>query len=533
MDSSHRSPRNGLRRQANTRCGVSRWAAPGGPRRYGALAAIVAVALAGLFANGNWGLKRGVSSSDAVDGHHGQVDAEPIGRRAAATLSVPLLVPLDYNTQVVLVGTLILGMSGGTVGTFLLLRKQALLGDVVSHAALPGVGIAFLVMELSQAGNGKWLPGLLLGAAIASTIAMVVTTLLRRTTRIKDDAALAIVLSVFFGIGIVLLTMVQRLPSGNAAGLGHFIYGKAAAMRVADVQLMALIAALTMSICLLLFKEFRVLAFDERFAAAQGWPVTLLDLLLKSTVVVIAVIGLQSVGLLLVVALIIVPPTAARFWSERLATVMLLSAAFGGGAGVMGVLLSAAYPRVATGATITLCGSGLFVVSLFLGTRRGLFWRWIMLRRLRRKAGEQHLLRAFCELVAGDRGGVSIDELCRGTVTPAQLAKQRSWTSGQLRRALRRAAARGWIRMLDGRYQLTQQGAAAARRVVRNHRLWELYLIQFADTAPAAVDRLADDIEHVLDPELIGLLEEQLAAERDELPESPHQLTPPPPSGKS
>jgi manganese/zinc/iron transport system permease protein len=431
---------------------------------------------------------------------------------------------LDYNTRVVLLGSVVLGMSGGVVGTFLLLRKQALLGDVVSHAALPGVGLAFLTMEILQPGSGKWLPGLLLGAATAAAFSMGLTTWLRHATRLKDDAVLAIVLSVFFGLGIVLLTMVQRLPTGNAAGLAHFIYGKAAAMRAADVRWMAAIALVSVVLCAALFKELRLLAFDERFAASQGWPVVVLDLLIKSLAVIVAVVGLQSVGLLLVVAVLIVPPAAARFWSERLAMLLVLAALFGGVAAGAGVMLSAVYPRMATGATITLCGTVLFIVSLLCGVRRGLLWRWFVLRGVKRKQEDQHLLRAFYEQLCGERGGVTEEELCQEVVTAAQLVAHRSWSARDVVRLLRRAQRNGYVTQTKAGYQLTLRGAALARQVVRNHRLWELYLIRYADSAPALVDRQVDEIEHVLDAELLSQLEEQLAAEDRELPRSPHRV---------
>ncbi|GIW92594.1 MAG: manganese ABC transporter permease [Pirellulaceae bacterium] len=429
----------------------------------------------------------------------------------------------DYNTLVVWSGAVALGAGGGVVGVFLLLRKQALLGDVVSHAALPGVGLAFLVLELVRAGSGKWVPGLLLGAALAGFTGIAASTLLRRGTRLKDDAVLAVVLSVYFGLGIVLLTIVQRLPGGNQAGLPHFIYGKAAALRMSDVQVISAVVTLAVLVCLLLFKELRLLAFDERFAAAQGWPVVALDLVLKVLVVAIAVVGLQGVGLLLVVAVLIVPPAAARFWTERLDRMVAISAAFGALAGLAGVAISASWPRVATGATIALCDSVLFALSMALGVERGLLRRWWHLYAARRRQDEHHLLRACYELLAGERGGVAPQELCDGVVRVDGLVRWRGWSPQKLRRLLERGQRRGWIRPDPQGWRLTPAGAAEACRHVRNHRLWELYLVKHADVAIDLADRRADDIEHVLDPELVAMLEEELETGGG-LPSSPHRV---------
>ncbi len=429
----------------------------------------------------------------------------------------------EYNTLVVWWGAIVLGAGGGVVGAFLLLRKQALLGDVVSHAALPGVGLAFLVGESLRIGSGKWLPGLLLGAAVAGLVGIGATTALRRVTRLKDDAVLAVVLSVFFGLGIALLTVVQRMPGGNQAGLPHFIYGKAAALRLSDVQLITAVTLVAVAVCLVLYKELRLLAFDERFAAAEGWPIVALDLVLKGLVVAIAVVGLQGVGLLLVVAVLIVPPAAARFWTERLATMLGLSAAFGAAAGLVGVAISASWPRVATGATIALCNCLLFAFSMAFGWERGLVRRWWLIRNHRWRQDQEHLLRACYELLVGERGGVTADDLCAGILPMNVFITWRDWSPSKVRRMLQLGEQKGWLRREASGWRLTGEGAQQAIRTVRNHRLWEMYLLRHADVALDQIDRRADDLEHLLDPELVALLEKELST-RGQLPSSPHPM---------
>ena len=189
----------------------------------------------------------------------GLMNLLPIAIMSAAIENASEGIFMAYNTRVVLIGTLFLGMCSGVIGTFMLLRKKALVGDVASHAALPGIGIAYLTVEAFSPGAGKSLPWLLVGASISAACGVIVTNLIQRTKLIKEDAALGIVLSLFFGLGIVLFTIIQGLKTGSAAGLNDFIFGKAAAMTANDVMIIALGSLVVLVVCLALFKEFAVL----------------------------------------------------------------------------------------------------------------------------------------------------------------------------------------------------------------------------------------------------------------------------------
>ncbi len=433
----------------------------------------------------------------------------------------------DYNTRIVIAGVSLLGLAAGGIGTFLLLRKRSLTADALSHATLPGIALAFIIAT-SLGGEGRALGWLLLGAFATGVAGVGVILLIRHTTRIKEDAALGIVLSVFFGAGAALIKLAEQMPQGSAAGLDRFILGRAASMIAADVQAIAVITVVVLAVCTLLFKEFRLLCFDQSFAGAQGWPVLLLDALLMALVVAVTVIGLQSVGLVLVVALLITPAAAARFWTDRLAIMFPLSAAFGAVGGAAGAIVSAAAERMPTGPIIVLVCSALFAASLVFGSKRGLLMRLARHWRLQRRVAEQHLLRALWE--AAERAGQEGAGCSR-----AQLRSQRSWSALTLRRGIARLGRRGWVRLdAEGGISLTAQGRIEAQRVVRNHRLWEMYLITHADIAPTHVDRDADQIEHVLPPELIARLEELVTADASTsaVPASPHELVPSGPGGR-
>ncbi|TXT30941.1 MAG: manganese/zinc/iron transport system permease protein, partial [Planctomycetota bacterium] len=341
----------------------------------------------------------------------------------------------DYNTRVVMGGTTMLGISGGLVGTFLILRKRALAADVVSHAALPGIAVAFLLAERLVPGSGRSTSVLLLGAFASGLLGMGMTLAIRRWTRIKDDAALAIVLGLFFGLGMALFTVVQRTRTGNAAGLSHFIFGKAASLVAADVWLIGGVSAILALLCGGLFKEFSLLCFDEEFAAARGYRTGLLDWLLTLMAVTVTLIGLQSVGLLLVVALLLIPPTAARFWTNDLKVMSILAAVIGGVSCAGGVVFSAAFPRLAAGPVIVLSGAGLFVVSLVFGKERGLWPRWQSQRQFEQRIGRSDLLRACYELLEPIRGSdeTTQESLTTLEIDELELLAIRQWPPGRFR----------------------------------------------------------------------------------------------------
>jgi manganese/zinc/iron transport system permease protein len=417
----------------------------------------------------------------------------------------------DYNTRIVFIGVSALSAAAGLVGTFLLLRKRSLLSDAVSHATLPGLALAYLIVE-AMGGNGRSLPVLITGAAIGGGLGMAAVTFIRRFSRLKDDVALALVLSVFFGLGICFIVAIQQLPTGNAAGLDHMIYGKAAAMSASDAKLILVAGLLVTVACTALFKEFRLLCFDEHFAAVQGWPRVLLDLLLMGLVVTVTVIGLQAVGLLLCVALLIVPAAAARFWSESLGPTTWIAATIGLISGWMGVLGSALFPKLPAGAMIVLAACAVFGVSLLFGTRRGVWVRWREHRRVQQRVGHQHLMRAGYELLEAGHQTQPDDFLSEGRMRLDELLRCQSWSRTGLNRLLRAAQRAGLVVVREGdTFQFTPSGRAEARRVVRNHRLWELYLIEHADVAPSHVHHDADEIEHVVDPNIVARLEERLS----------------------
>lgn len=425
-----------------------------------------------------------------------------------------------YNTRLVVLGVAFLGATAGLVGSFLLLRKQSLLGDALSHATLPGIGIAFAVMS-AMGFSGKSLPGLLIGASVTGLLGVLLVLAIRNTTRLKDDAAMGIVLSVFFGLGVAILKMVERIPGQSAAGLDGFIYGKTASMVWSDFVLITIILLITIVITIAILKELTLLCFDSNFASSQGWPTLWLDIILMALVTAVTVVGLQAVGLILVIAFLITPPTAARFWTNRLGWMLFLSATIGAISGWLGVSISALYSNLPAGAIIVIAAAIIFLFSMVFGTARGVLPRYLRHLQLQRKVGRQHLLRSTYEILENTQDAKSLKNL---PIPMNLLRKHRYWAKGELPKLIRQARSEDHIeRQPSGELRLSESGFGEASRITRNHRLWELYLIKYADIAPSHVDRDADLVEHLLGAEIVHQLEAELDLSKPTI-DSPHTI---------
>jgi manganese/zinc/iron transport system permease protein len=432
----------------------------------------------------------------------------------------------DYNTRVVLLGTILLGIGAGLLGVYLLLRRRVLIGDAISHATLPGVAAAYL--WTSSQGGDKSLFTLLIGAAVSGSLGGMAVLALRHLARIREDAALGIVLSVFFGAGVALVSLVQQVPGGNAAGLEGFIYGKTASMTSEDVWLNAMATGLVALAIVCFGKELKLLCFDAELARSQGWPVLTLDALLIFLVVAVTIVGLQAVGLILIIALLVIPAASARFWTHDLNQLLLISALIGAVSCGVGTLLSAAYANLPSGATIVLSGCALFAFSFMFGLKGGVAWQFVRRRQLRREQEFQHLLRAAFEVLedSDQLPEPAVNLKSSQPISLEAIGQLRGWTDRYTRYLAKQMAQAGLV-VLDRseRLQLTPRGFLQALSTVRDHRLLEQYMIEEIAAPVGAADRGADYFEHGLLPEHLAWLERSLTTESPRtVPPSPHQL---------
>lgn len=367
------------------------------------------------------------------------------------------LLVTDYTLRTVTLGAALLGLTSGTLGAFAVLRRQALLGDAVAHATLPGIALAFL-LTLSKAPLI-----LLLGAAVSGWLGTLLVLAVVRNTRIREDAALGLILSVFFGLGLVLLTRIQKMPLASQAGLDSFLFGQAATLMVGDVQAMALLAAPVLLLLVLLWKEWKLISFDPEYGATLGYRVRLLDTVMTSMIVVAIVIGLQTVGVVLMSAMIVAPAAAARQWTDRLSVMVGLSAFFGALAGVCGAILSSSTSQLPTGPSIVVIISLIVAFSLAFAPNRGLVWDWVRQARNRSRLrldtvlGNMMLLARQHEEADYGHKAAAIGALSGGRIG--------------IEARLRELRREGFVEMdRQGDWHLTAKGVARCEMIVKK---WE------------------------------------------------------------
>lgn len=388
-----------------------------------------------------------------------------------------LTLQLGYNATLVTLGAALLGMAAGATGTFLFLGKRALVSDAISHATLPGVALAFVAM-VALGGDGRALPGLLAGSALSAAVGLLCVSALTHRTRLSEDAAIGAVLSVFFGFGIVLLTVIQSMSSGRQAGLESFLLGSTAGMLRQDAVVIASGGAIVLLLVAALRRPMTMVAFDRVFAASLGVNVPRVELAMMGLALAITVVGLKVVGLILIVALLIIPAVAARFWTDRVGRVVILAGVIGGLSGYAGAAFSATAPALPTGPIIVLVSFVLFTLSLFAAPNRGVLAAVLKHQRFRARVHERQGLLALAQ-------GQPIYE-------------------GLTLRLMQR---RGLIRA-DG--VATELGQAQAAQALRDERRWQVLRSNPAyEEAAASYDGLTP-LDDVLTPDQLGALDREL-----------------------
>jgi manganese/zinc/iron transport system permease protein len=405
---------------------------------------------------------------------------------------------LAYNTLVVLAGTSLLGAGAGLVGCFAVLRRRALLGDALAHAGLPGICLAFWFW------GERSMPVLLLGALATGVLGVVVVSLVRGYTRIKEDAAIGIVLSTFFGAGMVLSRMIQnRLTTGSKAGLDSYNLGKTAGMIAADVYLIAGVSLVCLLVVLICYKEFKLVAFDPALARVQGWPALRLDLLLTLLIAVMVVIGLPAVGVVLMAAMLILPGAMARFWTDRLGTLLTISALAGASVGGLGTLASAHFSFSPAGPVIVLVGAIGFLLSMAFAPRRGVLARLWSERAFRLLLNEQKFLANLFARASTDQSARSFTAGDNAVLPSVHFRSRQKLVDRLVQQSLA-------LPVSGGRFKLSSSGWKRAARIARGYRLWESFLRRYPELAHSYANLDAESIDDVLPPAIVAELETEL-----------------------
>lgn len=362
----------------------------------------------------------------------------------------------DHTIQNVLIGASLLGIISGVLGSFAVIRQQSLLGDTLSHAALPGICLGFLIA------GGRELPSILAGAFFTAILAALLMLALTRLSRLKTDAGLGIALSVFFAVGVVMLTFIQRTDNASQGGLDSFLFGQAAAILRSDLYLMGGITGLAIVLIIAGWKEFKLTSFDPVFAATQGLPVAFIETVLTLAIALAVVVGLQMVGVVLMAAMVIAPAVAARQWARSLEIMVILAAVFGVISGIVGSLISATARGLATGPLIVLSVTTIVVVSIMIAPNRGMLWEVLKRWNDRRDLSANQVLTTLYELAARHRD----------PQYPAELGTVNAYHGLHTRRTLARLERQGLVTRMrhmptEGpHWELSPAGIKQAQRVL-------------------------------------------------------------------
>lgn len=411
----------------------------------------------------------------------------------------------DINATWVLIGSLLLGMSASVIGAFAFLRRRSLLGDALAHAALPGVMMAFLLSGSRDAEI------IFIGALASSLIGFWVIDWLPKNTKIKPDAALAITLSFFFALGLMLLSYIQSSELPNKSGLDKLLFGQAAAITAEDIHILVMVTSVILFAVILFFQKFRLITFNRLYAQTLGVPVKFYEMLLAVLIVLSVVVGLQLVGVVLMAAILLTPIAAARFWSHQLSTLLILAGLFGALSAALGSQISYIAPAMPTGPWIVVSLSMLFLMSFVFAPKHGLLKRYNDYRNLRRRVMQENVLRTLYKLLERNH-------FQQNDFTLAQITSLRSISSQQLQTTLKQLIQRHWVEEVQQHFYLTEAGLHKAIKLTRRHRLWESYLSQHADLSSEQVHHQAEKMEHILNKDQ----EEQIVAELMQHLADPH-----------
>ena len=357
----------------------------------------------------------------------------------------------DYTARTILLGAASLGIVSGVVGSYAVLRKQSLVGDVMSHAALPGIVLAFIIMGVKEQ-----LP-IFIGAALSAVLAVFLINLITSNSRIKTDSAMGMALSVFFGLGLVLLTYAQKMPDANQAGLDKFLFGQAEALVEKDVLVIGVTGLFALLVVGLFWKEFKLLCFDPDFGGTMGFSMKSLDLLVTAVIVSAIVIGLQTVGVVLMSSMLIAPAVAARQWTGSMGSMVILSASVAAVSGVTGVALSAGLENVPTGPAVIVCVSVIAFFSV-LFSPNGFFTLRFKDSRSRREIKRDYVLKALHDL--------ALEHNDPGYAHSEKLLALGSEKGFNVRKSLLQLQAAGYVeRAGEENWRLTPSGIREIRRL--------------------------------------------------------------------
>lgn len=403
----------------------------------------------------------------------------------------------DPMIRNVVLGVVLLALCSAIVGCYTFLQKRALVGDVISHSLFPGVCLGFLLA-------GEKDPFIILICSfVTGWLSIVLVDWIVSKSKISEDTALALVLSVFFAIGTVMISMIQRMDSVvNKSGLNHFLFGSAISISTADVYTFGTVAIVLILFAIIFHKAFYLIIFDPNYAKSIGFPVRSLQLLLTSMTVFAVVIGIQAVGVVLMSAMLITPAAAARFWTQKLRNMFVLAGLFGVFSAIMGAYIS--FDTLSpTGPWAVMVMSCIAIFSFLMAPQKGILFRLYNQKQFKKKIRNENILKAIYQL------NETTDNMYQG-LDVEEIRQKRSFDQHELKKGLASLKQEGYVLKTGGQFKFTTDGLNKGRQITKLHRLWEVYLTSHLNIAADHVHEDADSIEHIITPEVERRLEKLL-----------------------
>ena len=403
----------------------------------------------------------------------------------------------DVNIRYVALGTVLLGASSALVGCFTFLRKKALVGDTIAHSILPGICLSFIIFKTKDPLM------LLLGAMVSGWLSVYVVDYISANSKIKPDTAIGLTLSVFFGVGVLLLTHIQHSGNAAQAGLDKFLFGKAASLVQNDVITFGIVSVVLIATIIVFFKQFSLISFDVQFAKSIGLPVRTFEIILSIITVLAVAIGIQTVGVVLMAAMLITPAAAARFWTDKLKVMIVIAAIIGGISGIVGAFISFTAPSMPTGPWIVVVLSFIAIGSMLVAPKNGAISKIRKQKKNQRKILEDNILKLLYKL--GEKENEFFKNRSISTLQNYREIPEKKFLKG-----LNILKKKNLVALVNDLWVLTEKGKKAGMRIVKIHRLWELYLTTYLRIAPDHVHEDAETIEHIITPEMEIKLEHLL-----------------------
>jgi len=400
----------------------------------------------------------------------------------------------ESSVRYVVLGTVLLSIASSVIGCFALLRKRALVVDSVSHSILPGVCLGFMVAGTK---DPFWL---LLGAVFTGWLSIYFIDIITHYSKIKADTAIGLNLSVFFAVGVLLLTVIQSSGNAEQAGLSDFLFGKAATIVLSDLYAFGGVAILVLLIVIVFFKQLVLVSFDLHFAKTIGLPIKFYEFILSILTVVAVAIGIQTVGVVLMAAMLITPATTARYWTDNLKKMLFIASLIGAASGVIGVFISYSFLNMPTGPCIVVVFSLIAVLTIIFSPKKGIMAQWLRQRNNTQKMLEDNILKAFYKLGETDGDFLKVR-------TVEELIIARKFHRKTLLKGLRYLRKNNMVHKVNDKFVLTTEGKNAGARITKIHRLWEIYLTKYMRVADDHVHDDAETMEHIITPELEKRLE--------------------------